>query len=103
MRIRVEFRLTMPRVGSWNGRWGGENRCYSIVKSLLEADVIRLFGESDKRRWHHAWDDGWAADVRARVMEKGERAPKSDGFCGYDWMVDSILEHGTIEVPAPTM
>lgn len=46
--------------------------------------------------WYYSFGDGWAASVSARVMSKGERSSRSDGFCGYDWMVRSILTHGDI-------
>jgi hypothetical protein len=29
-------------------------------------------------------------------METGERRARSAGFCGYEWMVDSILSKGFI-------
>jgi hypothetical protein len=34
--------------------------------------------------------------VSCRILLKGERLGKSDGFSGYDWMVDSILDYGKI-------
>ena len=87
---RVEFRLSMPSVGSWNGRWSGEGRNYVIVRTLPDEQARVL----DKGSWFYRWDDGWGASVRARVMERGERVRKSDGFSGYDWMVRNILDHG---------
>lgn len=87
-RQRVEFRLLMPGVASWDGKWSGEERNYVLYLQLSEADIGRL---SIPTGWYYSWDDGWCAEVRARVMEKGERRKKSDGFNGYDWMVDNIL------------
>lgn len=94
---RVEFRLSMPCCASWNGKWSGEDRNYTIVKKLSEK-MLSFLGicEEEDVSWWYRWDDGWAAEVTARHLRKGERAKKSDGFCGYDWMVDSILRHNEI-------
>lgn len=89
---RVEFRLTMPGVASWDGKWSGEGRNYVIYETLSAAEIEHL---SIPTSWRYAWDDGWCAEVRARVMEKGERKQKSDGFNGYDWMVRNILRWDT--------
>lgn len=92
-RRRVEFRLGMPNVGSWNGRWSGDGKNYVIVRSLREDRIREL---EIPRTWFHRWEDGWCASVAARVMDPGERRQKSDGFHGYDWMVASIVRCGEI-------
>jgi len=46
-----------------------------------------------------AWRDGWGANVAVELIgsvEKKIREKKSAGFCGYEWMIDSILKHGKI-------
>lgn len=88
---RIEFRLTMPGRSSWNGRWSGEARNYTLVREI-EDDVMNKY---DGRSWSYAWSDGWVANITARVVGPGVLA-KSDGFCGYDWMVVSILRYGKI-------
>lgn len=93
MRCRVEFTLTMPVVASWNGHWSGEGRDYRIVRSV-DAETVARWGTL---YWHYSFGDGWAAGVSARVMESGERKKRSDGFCGYEWMVDNIIRWGTAE------
>jgi hypothetical protein len=84
----------MPSRGSWDGGWSGAGRNYVIVRSMRDADAAALLGGKGKESWWHLWDDGWAACVTARLMDRGERTPKSDGFSGYDWMVRNILDHG---------
>lgn len=92
----------MPGCPSWNGRWSGEGQNYFIVHDLSDDDLARLFelapGSFDltkcRRIWTHRWSDGWAAQVSARVMSADEDMSKSDGFNGYDWMVDNILRKG---------
>jgi hypothetical protein len=93
---RIEFRLSMPSRGSWNGGWSGADRNYVIVRAVSDHTAAMLMDERDGGgRWYHSWDDGWAALVTARVMASGERRAKSDGFCGYDWMVDNIIKYGS--------
>jgi hypothetical protein len=50
---------------------------------------------------HYSYDfgDGWRASVTVRqVDEKNARKLRrqSAGFCGYDWMIREIKEHGRI-------
>ena len=90
---RIEFRLGMPGVASWNGKWSGEGRNYVIFRTL---PVDRVGELEIPNSWFHRWEDGWCASVAARVMNPGERRSKSHGFCGYDWMVESIIRYGEI-------
>lgn len=92
MKQRVEFRLTMPGVGSWNGRWSGEGENYLLWRNLTVEQMSHV--EDAGGSWRYPWGDGWTANVSARVMERGERRGKSVGFCGYEWMVKNILKHG---------
>lgn len=96
---RIEFKLSMPNRGSWNGRWSGENRDYLKYKTISDkwAESIGL-KDKNTNSWYYGWNDGWGASVSARIMEQGEKKKKSMGFCGYDWMVDSILMNNKIEV-----
>lgn len=94
----IIFELTMPRRGSWNGRWTGETRRYlrcrpnrSVPKELWDKD------------FEYSWDDGWAACVSVRKVDAREAnklMKSSDGFCGYDWMIDSIIRNGYIIAPS---
>lgn len=88
---RIEFVLTMPGVGSWNGIWSGKNKHYSIVKKLTDKKCIELEINGTPKNWRYSWNDGWYANIAAVVLLKGVRAKKSAGFCGYDWMVDNII------------
>jgi len=94
MRQRVEFRLTMPGIRSWNGKWSGEDQNLTVVRSLTPTEVQAL---ELPNSWRHHWKDGWCARVSARLMEKGERRAKSDGFHGYEWIVQNVLLYGRAE------
>jgi len=91
---RVEFRLSIPNVGSWNNKWSGKDRNYSIVRKVSDSRADKLLSGRVFASWFHHWGDGWSARVSARVVPVGERLKKSDGFCGYDWMVTNILAYG---------
>ena len=95
-RTRVEFKMTMPGIGSWDGKWSGSSKNYLIVRSLSDEEIKALGVPCS---WSHHWSDRWSANVSARIMKKGERSKKTDGFCGYDWMVDNIVRYGATVKP----
>jgi hypothetical protein len=99
MNARIEFRLTMPGKASWDGKWSGDARNYTLLRDLDDARAAQL----DGRSWSYGWSDGWRAEISARVVRDGEKLKPSHGFHGYDWMVASILQHDKIyadhEVP----
>ena len=89
---RVEFKLTMPNRGSWDNKWSGESRNYTLVQNLDDDRASQL----DGRSLSYGWSDGWRAEVSARVVPEGEALKPSHGFHGYDWMIASILRYGKI-------
>ena len=89
---RVEFKLAMPNRGSWDGRWSGESRSYTLTREIEDDQACKI----DGRSWSYSWPDGWRAEVSARVVSEGEERPPSHGFHGYDWMITSILRYGEI-------
>lgn len=101
----VSFQLTMPNVGSWNGRWSGADSKYYIIKRISDRylnskEWFKDFLKNGKDSWHYSWNDGWGANVRAEIIDSTEsrkRKKLSAGFCGYDWMVDSIMWYGKIQ------
>ena len=94
---KIEFKLSMPNRGSWNGGWSGSGRNYTIVKNITDKKATFLGLDKEKTKsWGYYWSDGWGARVTARVMEQGERKKKSDGFCGYNWMVNEIVWYNEI-------
>jgi hypothetical protein len=105
--MQVAFALSMPSVASWNGKWSGAAKRYVIVRSFRKPptrpDDSPVAPPGGGYYTYH-FGDGWAAAVRAEEVDaptarKLRRA--SDGFCGYDWMVDSILQHGRIRAALP--
>ena len=91
MMKRILFRLSMPSNSSWDGKWSGREKNYTIRKNITDKKFTELFGDRANNSWFYNFGDGWTAKVTGRLLDKGERAKKSDGFCGYNWMVNSII------------
>ena len=92
----LSFILSMPNVGSWNGKWTGEKDFYCLIKR--ESANVNNF-ELNGKSFYYKFGDGWGASVHVEKIDSKEAAKrkrKSQGFCGYDWMVSEILEHGKI-------
>ncbi|MFA6973977.1 MAG: hypothetical protein WC238_04560 [Parcubacteria group bacterium] len=100
----VSFELTMPNVGSWNGKWTGASKKYFLIKSFTEAfftkTIAPLLDGKTSRSWHYSWGDGWGANVELQIVDSKEgkrRSKVSAGFCGYEWMVENIIRTGKIK------
>lgn len=98
--MNIQFTLSMPSVGSWNGRWSGRDNLYAIVRPFTG----RLGGHLAKAilakgSFYYNFGDGWGASISAKAISGNEvrRVRKaSKGFCGYEWMADSIIRDGAI-------
>ncbi len=93
----------MPNVGSWNGKWSGRENLYAIVVPFTtlkaKAKAAELLA---KRSFYYNFGDGWGASIGVTEITNDEarRVRRlSKGFCGYNWMVDSILRDGAIYGP----
>lgn len=100
----LSFELTMPNVGSWNGKWTGDDKKYFITKSVsdkfFKSDIQPLLKDKTSESFYYNFGDGWGANVRMELVDADERKNRqkqSKGFAGYDWMVKSILLNGEIK------
>ena len=98
----IAFTLSMPGCASWDGKWSGASRRYVIIKDFgrtIKGSKRAAGLLAEGGYWSYSFGDGWVAGVQAKMVD-GKQARKlrveSDGFCGYDWMVRSILAHGKI-------
>ena len=88
------FELTMPNRGSWNGKWSGESdrHCiFRVCRTKAQQEQAKVLNGKD---FYHAWDDGWTACISCSIIDHKEAnklKKVNRGFCGYDWMVTSIL------------
>lgn len=98
--MTLVFILSMPGRASWNGRWSGEDRCYAIVKSFTGKRGKEKAEEILKQGYYsYGWSDGWRAGIEVKQVDSDQARKyrkNSKGFCGYDWMVKSIIDHGVI-------
>ena len=94
------FTLSMPGRNTWNGRWSGDERRHTIVRKLTP----KLEAALDGQKFRYSWPDGWMACITVEKID-GVRSRKerrlSNGFCGYEWMVNSIIQHGVIKAGDP--
>ena len=97
----LSFELSMPNNNSWNGKWSGEGKLYAKVINFgkSQKSAIKAKGILDKGYFYYNFGDGWGAGVTVKEITSKDATQirrKSAGFCGYDWMIDSIRENGKI-------
>lgn len=95
------FELSMPNNNSWNGKWSGEDNLHAKVVNLGKTKRAEAKGKEiiENGGYYYNFGDGWGANVSAREVnakEGNKIRRKTKGFCGYDWMIDSIRFHGDI-------
>jgi len=96
----LSFTLSMPGVSSWNGKWTGDGTLYARVqkfgkKSDWAQEILK------RGYFSYFFGDGWRAGVTVKEVDAKEAArirKHSAGFCGYDWMITSIIDHLQIQV-----
>jgi hypothetical protein len=87
---RLIFELSMPANNSWNNNWSGQDNKCTVAKDVTEKKAKTL---SDY--YSYSFGDGWVAAVTVRPAKPKEKA--TNKFCGYNWMIDSILYNNKIE------
>lgn len=96
----VVFILTMPNVGSWNGKWSGADRMYARVMTNR-----RVPKEVIGKNFFYDFGDGWGANIEVKQVDNNEARKykaKSVGFYGYDWMITSIInDHNIVSYKIP--
>jgi len=91
----------MPNNNSWNGKWTGEDNLYAKTINFGRSKKSNFIAETilNKGYYYYNFGDGWGAGITVEEVDAKEAKQirnKSAGFCGYDWMVDSIRSHGDI-------
>lgn len=96
-----KFKLSMPNTGSWNGQWSGRSKNYTTSVRTNNKETIENL--KTQNSWHYNFGDGWSASIVKLERTDPDYKRKSDGFCGYGWMVESILKLGIIHPGYKTM
>jgi hypothetical protein len=97
----LSFTLSMPNNNAWNGKWTGKDRFYARAVNFGRSKKKEGAAQAiiDKGYYYYNFGDGWGAGVTVKKVDSKEARHirnKSAGFCGYDWMIDSIRDHGDI-------
>lgn len=86
----------MPNVGSWNGQWTSAGNFHARVRNLPKKVTEKIL---ENKNYYYNFGDGWGASVEVKRVYAAEAAKirrNTKGFCGYDWMIDSIINKGNI-------
>jgi hypothetical protein len=100
----VLFELSMPNNNAWNGKWSQEGKLHCRVRAYpfrktQKAIDERLKNVLSTKGCYYNFGDGWGAYVSVRECagkEKTAYNKRSQGFCGYDWMIDELERYGRI-------
>jgi hypothetical protein len=99
----IAFELSMPRNNSWNGRWSGQERRYvKVVNVGSSAKAIAKYKALCDKRHSYNFGDGWVAAIDVSEVDAAEARKlrkASVGFCGYEWMIESLRRDGAIYGP----
>lgn len=92
---KTVFVITMPNVGSWNGKFSGKDNLYCKVFPYKSKVDDAFIGKS----FYYNFGDGWGASVKVEKIDSKTASKMkrlSSGFMGYDWMIGSIYKHNKI-------
>jgi hypothetical protein len=95
----LSFEITMPNVGSWNGKWSGSQNAHFSFETVTKKEGERLMQGKKERNFYYNFGDGWGANVKMRPVTAAEKKiieKSNKGFMGYDWMIDSIIKNDKI-------
>lgn len=94
----LAFCLSMPNCASWDGNWSGNGNKYVIIKIFRgKKEIEKAQKILDTRYYHYSWNDGWGAGITVKQINSKQASilrKESKGFCGYDWMVETICKYG---------
>ena len=98
-KTKAIFILTMPRINTWNGHWSGEGKKYVQNRTAFRR-TKPIYPNLKEGKYGYDFGDGWYAQVEVKFVTPTEcrnMMKKSDGFCGYDWMIDELCVLGRIK------
>lgn len=93
----IAFQLSTPSCASWDGKWSGEGQKYVLTATTRIKQGFKKIVE--KGYYSYSFGDGRVVGITVTEVTSKQAVKlrrESDGFCGYDWMVNSILKYGEI-------
>jgi hypothetical protein len=94
----LAFFLSMPGCPSWNGKWSGDGKKYCVTRKFTGAKSLENAAKILQEGYYtYGWSDGWCAGIEVKVVDSRQATKlrkESQGFAGYDWMVDTIIQYG---------
>lgn len=91
----VVFELSMPKRASWDGKWSGDGKPLYVIRNIQPS----LANQIVDRYYKYDFGDGWMAEVYVtRIAGKHAEHIRriTEGFHGYEWMIESIIKYGNI-------
>jgi len=95
----LSFILTMPQNNAWNGKWTGDGQLYARIRKISGKENIEKVKDIIGKSFYYNFGDGWAARIavsQVNASEANKLRKKTKGFCGYEWMIDSIVANKEI-------
>lgn len=92
------FQLSMPNNNNWNGKWTGDGVFYARTRKCTMKKAAEILANGS---YFYNFGDGWGARVSVKEVtgkDKRKIDKNTKGFCGYAWMIDSIVYYGGIYV-----
>lgn len=87
--MNLRFEITMPNNNSWNHIDTGNKGGHFAFRNVDKTTADKLDGKS----FYYNFGDGWGANV---LVTKNRKC-HTNGFRGYEWMIDEILKYGEIK------
>lgn len=85
----LRFEITMPNNNAWDGKDRGNKGSHFAFRNVDKKTADRL----DGKNFYYNFGDGWGCNIK---VTKNKRC-NTNGFRGYEWMIDSIIEHNEIK------
>ena len=89
--------LTMPNVGSWDGKWHKTVDEYSkevkILKGAIPDETYNKLKNGEEISGYYNFGDGWGANV---TIKRKNKEKVSGNFSSYSWMIKTLLKDGFI-------
>ena len=70
--LNIAFIITMPNVGSWNGRFSGANKLFCVIKKITAAKEKTRAQSLIGQDFYYNFGDGWGANVEVRQVSAEE-------------------------------